>query len=73
MLKQQNVNENTFVLFLEYNKNIKMSRATMDTLTAVYGKSASSLMFLRSNNDNVSLHSVHSLPFPISQSVLMLG
>jgi hypothetical protein len=44
MLKQQNVNENTFVLFLEYNKNIKMSRATIETLTAVYGKSASSLM-----------------------------
>ena len=44
MLKQQNVNENTFVLFLEYNKNIKMSRATIETLTAIYGRSMSSLM-----------------------------
>ncbi len=45
-LRKQNISENIFVLFFEYNKYIKIILAIIENPTAVYGNTASSTILL---------------------------
>jgi len=45
-LRKQNISENIFVLFFEYNKYIKIILAIIENPTAVYGNNTSSTILL---------------------------
>jgi hypothetical protein len=49
MLRPQNANEYTFVLFFVYSRYIKINRARIENDTAVYGK------MIRLNDSVISL------------------